>query len=206
MLTLLTAVAMAAAQAPAPVVDEPIWQMPNGHIMFRDYPVQAQGRTGNVAFRMTTSPDGTPQACEVTKGSGNQVLDGEACRSLMMYAKFKPIKVKNGIQVVKGMVRWSPAEAAAALAAMRNPTPVVAASLPEQNRLPTPRWGWKRQPKLSRNMANEKLICKRLPRSDSLAASEYRCRAPEGWARAEETDGFWGELQGRKGTGPDVAR
>lgn len=206
MLTFLTVAAMAAAQAPANVVDEPIWQMPSGEIMFRDYPVQAQGRSGKVAFRMTTSADGAPQACEVTKGSGNGVLDREACRSLMMYAKFKPIKVKNGIQVVKGVVKWSPAEAAAALAAMRNPVPVIAASAPAEKRLPTPRWGWKRQPKLDRNFNNEKVVCKRVPRGDSLVATEYRCRAPAAWARGEEADGFWGELQGRKGTGPDVVR
>jgi hypothetical protein len=151
---------------------------------------------------MVTSADGAPQACEVTKSSGNDVLDREACRSLMMYAKFKPIKVKNGIQVVKGLVKWSPAEAAAALAAMRNPAPVVAASAPRK--LPTPRWGWKRQPKLDRNMANEKVICKRVPRTGTLSGSEYRCRAAEGWARAEEADGFWGELQGRQGHGVGV--
>ena len=206
MFMFLTAAAMAAAQAPANVVDEPIWQMPTGEIMFRDYPVQAQGRSGKVAFRMTTSADGAPQACEVTKSSGNVVLDREACRSLMMYAKFKPIKVKNGIQVVKGVVKWSPAEAAAALAAMRNPAPVVAASAPAEKQLPTPRWGWKRQPKLDRNLANEKVICKRVPRTGTLSGSEYRCRAAEGWARAEEADGFWGELQGRKGAGADAVR
>ena len=205
MFTLLTAAAMAAAQSPVPVVDEPIWQMPNGQIMFRDYPVQAQGKSGNVAFRMTTSADGAPQACEVTKGSGNEVLDREACRSLMMYAKFKPIKVKNGIQVVKGVVRWSPAEAAAALAAMRNPAPVVQASAPAGP--PTPRWrGWDGGDKQDRNNANEKLVCKRVPRTGTLSGSEYRCRPAEAWARHSEADGFWGELQGRKGTGPDVVR
>ena len=52
MLTILTVAAtMAAAQAAANVVDEPIWQMPGGEIMFRDYPVQAQGKSGKVAFR-----------------------------------------------------------------------------------------------------------------------------------------------------------
>ena len=204
MLTIFTVAAMAATQAPATIVDEPIWQMPSGEIMFRDYPVEAQGRTGKVSFRMVTSVDGAPTACEVTKGSGNAVLDREACRSLMMYAKFKPIKVKNGIQVVKGTVNWSPAEAAAALTAMRNPAPVVAASAPR--RLPTPRWGWKRQPKLDRNFANEKLICKRLPRTGTLSGSEYRCRAVAAWDRSEESEGFWGELQGRKGTGPDAVR
>ncbi|GAA4723175.1 TonB family protein [Sphingomonas lutea] len=205
MLILFSAVAMA-AQAPAAVVDEPIWQMPSGEIMFRDYPVQAMGKTGNVAFRMTTSAEGDPQACEVTRGSGNAVLDREACRSLMMYAKFKPIKVKNGIQVVKGLVRWSPSEAAAALAAMRNPRQVVAASAPQPRKLPTPRWGWKRQPKLDRNLANEKVVCKRVPRAGTLSGSEYRCRAPEAWARSEESDGFWGELQGRKGAGTNAVR
>ena len=204
MFSLLAIAAMAAAQAPTEIVDEPIWQMPNGEIMFREYPVQAGGAKGKVAFRMTTTADGAPQACEVTKSSGNVVLDREACRSLMMYAKFKPIKIKNGIQVVKGMVNWSPAEAAAALAAMRNPAPVIAASAPESKRLPTPRWGWKRQPKLDRNLANEKVVCKRVPRTGTLSASEYRCRAAEGWARAEEADGFWGELQGRRGTGAGV--
>ncbi len=206
MLTFLTVAAMAAAQAPANIVDEPIWQMPSGEIMFRDYPVEAQGKSGKVAFRMTTSAEGSPQACEVINSSGNVVLDREACRSLMMYAKFKPIKVKNGIQVVKGVVKWSPTEAAAALAAMRNPVPVVVASAPVEKRLPTPRWGWKRQPKLDRNLANEKVICKRLPRTGTLSGSEYRCRAAEGWARAEEADGFWGELQGRKGAGTDAVR
>ena len=205
MLTMISAL-LAAAQVPATVVDEPIWQMPTGEIMFRDYPVQANGKSGKVAFRMSTNSAGDPQACEVTKGSGNAVLDREACRSLMMYAKFKPIKVKDGLQVVKGVVKWSPAEAAAALAAMRNPAPVIAASAPVARQLPTPRFGWKRQPKLDRNLANEKVICKRVPRTGTLSGSEYRCRAAEGWARSEEADGFWGELQGRKGAGAIAVR
>lgn len=204
MFYLMTAAAMAFAQTPATMVDEPIWQMPNGDIMFREYPVQAGGAKGKVSFRMTTSSNGDPQACEVTGSSGNSILDREACRSLMMYAKFKPVKIKDGIQVVKGRVNWSPAEAAAALAAMRNPSLAVAASAPQKKVLPTPRWGWKRQPKLDRNLANEKLICKRVARTGTLSGSEYRCRAAEGWARAEEADGFWGELQGRKGTGAGV--
>lgn len=199
----LSVAAAVAAQAPADGLEEPIWQMPNGEIMFREYPVQAGGAKGKVAFRMTTSADGAPQACEVTKSSGNLVLDREACRSLMMYAKFKPVKIRNGVQVVKGMVNWSPAEAAAVLAAMRNPQPVVHASVPKGP--PTPRWrGWSGGEKQDRNAANEKLVCKRVPRADTIAAHEYRCRSAESWARHSEADGFWGELQGRRGTGVGV--
>ena len=200
MITILTAAAIAAAQAPAAVVDEPIWQMPSGEIMFRDYPVEANGKTGRVGFRMTTSAQGDPQACEVTKSSGHAVLDREACRSLMMYAKFKPVKVKGGIQVVKGQVKWSPAEAQAALIAMRNPQPTPAVA--SRKAPPTPRWiGFNTGEKQDRNNANEKLVCKRVPRTGTISGSEYRCRSAEAWASKNEADGWWGELQGRQGNG-----
>ena len=203
MFSYLIVAAMAAMQTPAAAVDEPIWQMPGGEIMFREYPVQAGGASGKVAFRMTTTADGAPQACEVTRSSGNAVLDREACRSLMMYAKFKPVHVRNGIQVVRGVVKWSPAEAAAILAAMRNPQPVVQASAGKAP--PTPRWrGWNGGEKQDRNSANEKLVCKRMLRPGTLSGSEYRCRSADAWARHSEADGFWGELQGKQGHGVGV--
>ena len=137
----VVSVAGLAVAASAQVLDRPIWQLPGGEIIFRDYPDQARsaGLTGKVEFRATTGADGTVQACQVTKGSGHYALDRESCRLLTMYAKFRPVGIKDGVQTVTGVVRWSPADAAA-LAANTVPLTETAEKKP-----PTPRFGWKKR-------------------------------------------------------------
>jgi len=130
--------ALASAQAP----DRPIWQLPGGEIVFRDYPddARASGLTGKAEFRATTVTDGTVQSCQIIKTSGYPSLDRESCRLLTMYAKFKPVRIKDGVQTVTGVVKWSPSDAAALAA---NQLPIVAA---EEKEPPTPRFGWKKKP------------------------------------------------------------
>ena len=133
--------AIASAQAP----DRPIWQLPSGEIVFRDYPseVGPASISGKVEFRATTGADGTLQSCQITKTSGYPSLDRESCRLLTMYAKFKPVRMKDGYQTVTGVVKWSPMDAAALAA---NRIPVSAGVEEEEKKPPTPRFGWKKKP------------------------------------------------------------
>lgn len=195
--------AQAATQAPA---TQSVWQLSNGDIVFRDYPERARvaGEQGRVGFFIKLDALGNPVRCQISRSSGYERLDQETCKLLLTHARFQRSGKDERRVVHNGVVNWTLAThsqtAAAMLAAEKAQVSVASASGGAKR--PSPRWlGWNRTPKQDRNAAGEKLICKRLPRTDSIAGSEMRCRSAAGWAKSDESTGFWSDLQGRKGTG-----
>lgn len=206
---LLSAAMQAAAPAPAPIMLDPVWQEANGDLMFRDYPVRASaaGEKGKVAFRVVTDGTGLPLACEITRSSGHSQLDQETCALITQHAKFNVIKLVNGMQTVRGNVNWaSPNQAADFMNRQNSLRAKMANASAPSSALPTPRFGWKKREKQERNLNGEKLVCKRIPRTDSLSAFETQCRSVRSWEKSNEGEGYWAQLQGRQGTGGNIDR
>jgi TonB family protein len=194
----------AVAQTPAASV--PIWQAPTGEIMFRDYPVRAKaaGEQGRVGFLVKLDSKGNNARCEVSRSSGYPQLDQETCQLLLIHAKFEKAKVADEAKVVhNGVVLWR-IPAAGELAGASSAQALMTNAAAPKKALPSPRFGWVRLAKQERNAANEKLVCKRVPRTGTLSGFERRCRTVQGWAKSDEGSDFWSELQGRRGSGTGV--
>lgn len=63
-----------------------------------DYPPQAlrQNEQGYTGFRLTITPLGEPERCDVWYSSGFKDLDDETCRLLMKRARFHPARDEDG--------------------------------------------------------------------------------------------------------------
>ncbi|HEV2596064.1 MAG TPA: energy transducer TonB [Sphingomicrobium sp.] len=77
--------AIAAATTATPI-DRSTWFNAN------DYPFEAikKGLQGSVGFEVDVDPDGKPTSCQVTKSSGQQILDQTTCEVVRSRAHFHP--------------------------------------------------------------------------------------------------------------------
>jgi len=190
----LALASVAHAQA-APEPTPAITQSSNGEIVFRDYPSRAlaANEQGKVGFQVKADANGFPVSCEVTSSSGYPQLDSDTCRLLMVHASFKPLPGAQTGVLNTGVVNWTIA-----------PWLLEARKQTAEKKKPTPRWGWSRKTKAPQNVEiatadGSVEICKRVPRTGSLAATDRICRSKEDWAKTNEANGFWAEKQGRQG-------
>ena len=84
---------------------------PSSWVTMDDYPAKAlrDGSEGPVAFRLTISPQGFVDDCEVTSSSGNPDLDQATCRFVIKRARFRPATDEGGIRTTgsySSRVRW----------------------------------------------------------------------------------------------------
>lgn len=96
-------------QAVAPKGAMPI--NPSTWVTMNDYPAMAlrEGSEGLVAFRVTISPQGFVDNCEVTGTSGNPDLDQTTCRVVTQRARFHPATDERGVPTAgsySSRVRW----------------------------------------------------------------------------------------------------
>ena len=190
------ALASAAHAQPSLEASPAISQSSSGEIVFRDYPSRAlaANEQGKVGFNVKADDKGYPVSCEVTSSSGFPQLDNDTCRLLMVHATFKPLPGATAEIVNTGVVNWK-----------IEPWLIEARKAAAENKKPTPRFGWSRKPKAPKNVeiataSGERQICKKVPRTGSLAAFDRICRSKEDWAKTNEANGFWADQQGRRGT------
>lgn len=195
MLLPLAGLVLASSAQAAPDPSPAISQSSTGEIVFRDYPSRALAANehGKVGFQVKADDKGFPVSCEVTRSSGFPQLDNDTCRLLMVHASFKPLRgVTTGV-VNKGVVSWT-----------IEPWLLEARKQAAAKKKPTPRFGWSRKPKAPQSVeiadaSGQTQICKRVPRTGSLAATDRICRTKEDWAKTNEANGFWADKQGRQG-------
>lgn len=129
---------------------------------------------GLVGFKVTLDYTGTPTACEVTHTSGYAQLDDETCDLLMTHVVFQPPRDAQGNRLrsltTSGMLNWRLPGAQLVTEARK-----IAAADPSQ-----------------------KKICKRTPRTGSLAGFDRICMAARDWERqrVEAAEGVAG-VQGK---------
>lgn len=139
-------------------------QSKNWDVFHKLYPKRALAarQQGLVGFSLTLDRAGHPTECQVTHSSGHKLLDDETCELLMMHAVFKPPKDADGNLVnnfrTGGVINW------------RIPgAPQTATTAKEVKADPL-----------------EKKICKRTPRTGSLAGFERRCYTVREWAKTRD--------------------
>ncbi len=157
-------------------------------ILFSEYPKRAlaAGQQGLVGYKVKLDRDGYATECEVTRPSGQAILDEETCRLILNRATFKGVRDSNGRRVAtvtEGTVNWVLPSNAATYAGRPAATPaglrIVDAPAP----------------------ASGKKICKRHLKTGSLATYERICMTEADWARNRNRNrDEWGELQGAKGS------
>ena len=72
-----------------------------------NYPSQAlrEERQGRVSYRVTVGTNGRAEDCSVTKSSGHQVLDEDACKTVMRYGRFRPALDDDGNPIRQSISR-----------------------------------------------------------------------------------------------------
>lgn len=83
---------------PTPKVRAKPAESPGTWINPDDYPAVAlrHEMTGITAFRLFLDPSGKPTYCQITAGSGFDVLDNAACERLIEHGKFQPARDSKG--------------------------------------------------------------------------------------------------------------
>lgn len=96
MIAFLAAATAAAATPKATPIDPGSWFKEN------DYPFEAMknGAQGSVVFEVQVDANGNPTDCQVTKSSGNALLDQATCSVVRSRARFKPATDADGKPVV----------------------------------------------------------------------------------------------------------
>jgi TonB family protein len=136
----------------------------NRAFVLKHYPPRARaaGEQGRVFFKITLDRDGRLRSCEVTKSSGYPRLDEETCELMVTHGVFKRVKDESGLvknPVHHGAINWELALGGASEAA---PQQLASAAKPD------------------------KLICRRLTKSGSLAMTERRCLTAREWDQGDE--------------------
>jgi TonB family protein len=187
---LLFAALLVGTSAPAlagPPAGEKARNAQSWDVLFSEYPQRAlaAGQQGLVGYKVKLDREGYATECEVTKPSGQAVLDEETCRLILNRATFKGVRDSNGRRVAtvtEGTVNWVLPSQAATYAG----TPAAA---PLQLRI------------VDAAPASEKRICKRSLKTGTLATYERICATQAEWARHRNRNrDEWGELQGAKGS------
>jgi len=98
----------AAASGASRTPGEPLAYDLAGRISYRDYPPEARGRSGTVAYAVTVSPFGRPIACTITQSSRVPALDQRTCELVMAHGMYIP--ATDGTSLVTGVahgrIRW----------------------------------------------------------------------------------------------------
>jgi TonB family protein len=131
---------------------------------------------GAVGFKVTLDSKGSVTRCEVTHSSGHPLLDQETCNLITLHALFKPDAGIGSSQQAthQGVIAWKLPASSSTMAAPKA---------------------------LAEGTAPEKVICKKTPKTGSLASFERTCMTAREWARqSEESRQPWEEMQGRKGS------
>ncbi len=84
---------------------------PLGWISTDDYPARAlrSEAEGIAAYRLIVGTNGRVSACEVTRSTGNGLLDEATCKFIIRRARFEPATDEAGAKVVgnyAGTVKW----------------------------------------------------------------------------------------------------
>jgi TonB family protein len=179
---------LAAAAVPAlavPASDSKSQAARNWDVMLSQYPARAREarEQGPVGFRVTLDRDGYATECVVTSSSGYPLLDDETCRLILTRGEFKGLSDAGGRKangVFEGVVNWRlPGAAAAAAPATAPAAPVRTASA----------------------SLGDKKVCKRQPKTGSLAGYERICATQSQWDRyTQDQRRFWEDQQGTKGS------
>lgn len=150
----------------------------NWDVFQKLYPKRALAakEEGAVAFNVTLDSSGSVTGCEVTRSSGHQLLDEETCKLVTLNAVFKPDQSLGPSQTktYPGLITWRLPNSPSALT---QPTAVASSKAPE------------------------KMICRKIPRTGTLAGFERTCMTPTDWNRQREAlKEPWEDLQGKKGS------
>ena len=169
-MTIIPALYLAAAFAYSgpPAVDTgriQVDQSKNWEVFTKLYPKRAlaAGEQGLVAFKLTLDRAGHPTACQVTHTSGFKQLDEETCTMLMMHSVFQPPKDAEGNRLnlfhTEGVINW---------------------------RIPGREASLKQPAKLAKLDPLEKKICKRTPRTGTLAGFDRVCMTAREWDKTRQ--------------------
>lgn len=136
----------------------------NRAFVLDNYPPRARaaGEQGVVHFTISLDRDGRLRSCEVTKSSGYPLLDDETCELMVAHGVFKPIRNASGRLINPthaGSINWALPEGAATAPA---PPILASAAMPE------------------------KLICRRITKTGSMAMTERRCLTSREWDLGDE--------------------
>ena len=148
----------------------------NWDVIHKLYPPRALAarEEGLVGFMVEIDSSGSPTRCKITHSSGHPLLDLETCQLIMMHATFnRPVGASpSQKRSYDGVVNWR-LPTTARTVAPAPPKAIAEAAAPEQ------------------------LICKRIPRTGSLAGFERKCMSKSDWQRAStESRTVWDQLQG----------
>jgi TonB family protein len=171
---LLIGTAASALAAPSPRAETR--NASNFDVILSQYPARARaaGEQGAVGFKVALDRNGYATACEVTHSSGYPRLDEETCQLILSRATFRGTR-KPGGSVHQGVVNWRLDNAA-------GQAPLVAVAAAGKD-------------------VPEKKICRRRPKTGSLADFERICATKADWDRmAQRTREEWGALQGGLGS------
>jgi TonB family protein len=171
----LTAAMLIAADPTPAITDNGVEQTKNGAFIFRKYPPRARSakEQGDVRFRAAYDRKGYVLSCEVIGSSGFRRLDEETCELIVRHARFKPALLNDGRHIDgtrDGIVEWRiPGEPA--------PSPPLLTSSSDKP---------------------EKLICKKIPRSNSMVIMSKQCLTKREWEKqGDEVRETVGEAQRR---------
>jgi TonB family protein len=150
----------------------------NWDVFQKLYPPRALAakEEGAVGFIVTLDSKGEVTDCRVTHSSGHPLLDEETCKLVTLNAQFKPDPTLGPSQTKssQGVIAWK----------LPNSTTVLSA--------PT---------RVAQNAAPEKIVCKKVPRTGSLAGFERTCMTPTDWNRQRDAmKEPYEDLQGKKGS------
>ena len=149
----------------------------NWDVIHKLYPQRAlaAGEEGLVGFIVEMDATGSPTKCKITHTSGHPLLDLETCQLIMEHAVFSPPAGASRSQnkSYEGVVNW------------RLPT-TPSAAVPAPPRA------------IAQSAAPDALICKRSPRTGSLADFERICLPKSEWDRqTNDSRDIWTQVPGR---------
>src|SRR4051812_20640040 len=170
---------LAAAPATAQIPEEQAARNSvNWDVFLKLYPKRAlqAKEEGAVGFTVTLDSKGVVTNCQVTHSSGHPLLDAETCKLVTMNAVFSPDSALGQSQTKthEGVITWKLPNSTAQIGA-----PQAIAS----------------------NSAPEKVVCRRVVRTGTLAGFERTCMTPTQWeVQRKEMVDPWEEIQGQKGS------
>ena len=158
--------------------DAPAQSSSNWDVFQKLYPKRAIAarEEGAVGFKVTLDSKGVVTGCQVTHSSGHPLLDQETCQLITLNAQFAPDPALGPSQTKThdGVIAWKLPASTTVLAAPKA---------------------------VAQNNAPEKVVCKKVPRTGSLASFDRTCMTPTEWAKqADEQKQPYEDLQGKKGS------
>jgi TonB family protein len=139
----------------------------NQRVLHANYPRASlkAGEEGDVAFRVELEQGGSLHSCVVTRSSGYLRLDAATCELIVATARFKPVRDARG--------RVVPSVHEGSLAWRLPPGHAPAAPLPRNAALVS-----------AAELADGKLICRRMPKAGSIYLKQKLCLTADDWVRA----------------------